>query len=131
LIIGVTGSAHTFTNGFGFEKIAGHVEIGSIKWDIKSSDDGSIWILNVTAGPEPNKLAAKIVERIPAQMTSIIDIVLDDQVYEERSGDSVSILKLESRAVEHKSNLPKLAIPGYISGVSAALLSMVRKVYIK
>lgn len=128
MIIGVTGSAHTFTSGFGFEQIAGYVEIGSIKWDIKSSDDGSIWILNVPAGPEPNNLASKIVEKIPAQMTSIIDIVLDDQVYEEKRGDSVSILKLESSAVEHKSNLPKLAIPGFISGVSAALLSMVRRI---
>lgn len=105
--------------------------IGSIKWDIKSSDDGSVWVLNITAVPEPNKVAAKILESIPVQLTSVIDTLLDDQIYTERLEEPVSLLKLESSAVKEKSKLPTLSIPGFITGLSAALLSMVRWIKIK
>lgn len=126
LILGVTESAHTLINAFGFNTIVGNLEMGSMKWDIRSSDDGSVWVLNVLTVPEPNRVAAAIVERIPVQLTSIIDIVSDDQVYYERRDEAISLLKLESSAIKEKSNLPKLSIPGLITGISAALLSMVR-----
>lgn len=123
LIIGVTETAHTFINGFGFKNVVGHLTIGSIKLDINSNHDGSVWSLNLCEMPEPNKVAAAIVEKIPVNLTSIIDLVSNDQMYSE--GAPVQLVKLESSSVNFKSKLPRLAIPGFISGISAALLSMV------
>ena len=125
LIIGVTQSAHTFINGFGFKTKIGTIEIGSIICEIKGNDDGSVWTINLTSIPDPNYLAAEIVKKIPVNLTTILDIVLDDQIYSGRRDETAPIMILESGAVKVKSSLPRLPIPGYISGFSAALLSMV------
>ena len=132
LIIGLSQSAHAFMNGFGFKKIIGKVELGSSTWEIKTSDNGQIWSINLNFVLEPNQLAAAIAEKIPARLTSIIDMILDDQIYSysERVDESFPIMTLESKAVKVKSTLPKLPIPGYITGFSAALLSMVSFIYI-